>query len=87
MAEMIGWHEFPNDENISPAKTRAALAMNEQHINLRRVFHEPREFDLVSRRMAAAVPYAEKGPRYRPDLAAAAADLRGQFIGFAFWFN
>jgi len=92
-AEMIdGWHEFLNEaESILAGKKLVPhWRMNQEHgINLRRVYYEPREFDLVFwAHGAAAVPYAEKGP-----VATGQTWQRlerifgGQFIGFAFWFN
>ena len=56
---------------------------------LRRVFEEPKEFDVVLwAHGAAAMPYVEKG-----NVATSQTWTRlqqmfgGQFIGFAFWFN
>jgi hypothetical protein len=92
-AEMItGWHEFLNEaESLLTGKKLAPhWRFNAEHgINLRRVFEEPREFDLVLwAHGAAAVPYAEKGPVATSDVWMRLERMfGGQFIGFAFWFN
>jgi hypothetical protein len=58
-------------------------------INLKRVFLEPRDFDLVLTLQGSHVePYLEEGPLSTP----AAWDeltrvFRGEFFGFAIWFN
>lgn len=58
-------------------------------INLRRVFEEPKPFDLVMwAHGAAALPYAEKGTVANEETRDRLQRLfGGQFIGFAFWFN
>ena len=58
-------------------------------INLRRVFTEPRAFDLVLWvQGTAAHPYLEKGPLSTPEVWARFNRLfQGEFIGFALWFN
>ncbi len=58
-------------------------------INLRRVFLEPRDLDLVRwAQGAAAVPYISQGPRTDRDTwASIQRSFRGQFLGFAIWFN
>ncbi len=58
-------------------------------INLKRVFLEPRDFDLVLTIQGSNVePYLEEGPLSTPQ---AWEDMsrvfRGQFFGFAIWFN
>jgi hypothetical protein len=58
-------------------------------ISLHRVFHEPREFDLVLWvQGSAAIPYLEDGDVTQGDFW---RDLNGafsgQFFGFALWFN
>jgi hypothetical protein len=61
----------------------------EYGINLRRVFEEPKPFDLVMwAHGAGAMPYAEKGSVATRDTWNRLQPLfGGQFIGFAFWFN
>ncbi len=91
--EMIaGWHEFLNEgeQILAGKKLIPHWRFKALHgVNLRRVFLEPREFDVVLwAHGAAAVPYAEEG-----SVVTGATWNRmegifgGQFIGFAFWFN
>jgi hypothetical protein len=58
-------------------------------VNLRRVFHEPADFDLVlTLQGTAVVPYLEEGPLSRPETWNNLLRVfRGQFFGFAMWFN
>jgi hypothetical protein len=58
-------------------------------INLRRVFTEPRRLDLVLWvQGTAAVPYLEKGPLTKAETWRRLQNVfRGEFIGFALWFN
>lgn len=58
-------------------------------LNLRRVFTEPRTFDLVYWvQGTAAFPYLETGEKTRPETWRRLQQLfGGRFIGFAFWFN
>lgn len=60
-----------------------------QGINLKRVFLEPRGFDLVMWvQGTAAVPYLEDGPQTRPEVWQRLQRVfRGEFVGFALWFN
>jgi len=91
--EMIaGWHEFLNEgeKMLSGKKLIPHWRLNAMHgINLRRVFLEPREFDVVLwAHGAAAVPYVEKGTVVRGETWNRMESIfGGQFIGFAFWFN
>jgi uncharacterized protein (TIGR03000 family) len=61
----------------------------ERGINLRRVFTEPRTFDLVLWiQGTAATPYLEKGTLTKPEVWERLERVfGGQFIGFAIWFN
>lgn len=92
-AEMIaGWHEFLNEgeKMLAGKKLIPHWRFNAEHgINLRRVFLEPREFDVVLwAHGSAAVPYAEKGIVVRGETWNRMESIfGGQFIGFAFWFN
>jgi hypothetical protein len=58
-------------------------------INLRRVFLEPREFDLVLWvQGTAAAPYLEAGELTTPEVWRRLQRIfRGEFLGFAIWFN
>jgi hypothetical protein len=58
-------------------------------INVRRVFLEPRPLDLVLwLQGTAATPYLEEGPVTDPAVWARFQQVfRGQFLGFALWFN
>jgi hypothetical protein len=91
--EMIaGWHDFLSEAQAVLAGKKLAphWRFNAEHgINLRRVFEEPREFDLVLwAHGAAAAPYAERGPVTTGDTWRRLQQMfGGQFIGFAFWFN
>ena len=58
-------------------------------INLRRVFTEPSTLDLILWiQGTAATPYLEKGTITPDDFwRTTNAIFRGQFLGFAIWFN
>jgi hypothetical protein len=58
-------------------------------VNLRRVFTEPREFDLVLwAQGTAATPYLERGEHTTPEAWQRLQRIfRGEFLGFAIWFN
>jgi hypothetical protein len=58
-------------------------------VNLRRVFTEPGELDAVLwLQGTAAAPYLESGPVTRPEVWTRLLRVfRGEFIGFALWFN
>lgn len=60
-----------------------------QGVNLKRVFLEPRGFDLVLWIQGTAVaPYLEDGPQTRPEVWQRLQRVfRGEFFGFALWFN
>ena len=66
------------------------VPMNAKYgINLRRVFTEPQRFDLVLWiQGTAAQPYLEEGERTDPAVWARLGRVfRGEFFGFAIWFN
>jgi hypothetical protein len=92
-AEMItGWHDFLNEAEklLLGTKLIPHWRFNAEHgINLRRVFEQPREFDVIRwAHGAAAVPYTEEGPVATSQTWWRLEQLfRGQFIGFVFWFN
>ena len=87
-----GWHEFLDEaEQILAGKKLVPhwrLAVG-KGVNLKRVFEEPREFDVVLWvHGAAAVPYIEEGPTTRMETWTRLNGMfGGQFVGFAFWFN
>jgi hypothetical protein len=91
--EMIdGWHEFLdefaailNGEKLLPHWR----VMDGRGVNLKRVFAEPRTFDLVLwAQGSAATPYLEKGELTQPETWMRLNRVfRGEFIGFAIWFN
>ena len=58
-------------------------------INFRRIFTEPREFDLVLwAQGTAAAPYLEEGELTPPETWQRINRIfRGEFIGFVIWFN
>ena len=64
-------------------------ASNGRGVNLRRVFTEPREFDLVLwAQGTAAAPYLEQGELTTPEVWQRLQRIfRGEFLGFAIWFN
>ena len=71
---------FGGNQEI-PAGTRG--------INLKRVFTEPRDFDLILLiQGTGALPYLERGPLSTPETWSNLGRVfRGQFFGFAAWFN
>lgn len=92
-AEMIGsWQDFLGEaeEILAGRKLIPHWRLKDGYgINIRRVFLEPRDMDLVRwAQGAAAVPYTEQGPRTNPSTwAAIQRSFRGQFLSFAVWFN
>ncbi len=58
-------------------------------VNLRKVFTEPRELDpILWAQGTAALPYLEAGPVTTPEVWTRLMRVfRGEFIGFALWFN
>jgi hypothetical protein len=58
-------------------------------INLKRVFEEPRTFDLVLwAHGAAAIPYLEEGELVTPETARSLSGaFQGRFLAFAVWFQ
>jgi hypothetical protein len=91
--EMIaGWQEFLDEADAILAGRRLVphWRLAEGHgINFRRVFLEPKKMDLVRWLQGAAiVPYVEKGDCTDPATWRRIQQaFRGQFIGFAIWFN
>ncbi|MGC1273413.1 MAG: hypothetical protein WBC44_06865 [Planctomycetaceae bacterium] len=60
-----------------------------QGVNFKRVFTEPKRFDLVLWiQGTAAIPYLEQGETVSPESWRGIRQVfRGEFIGFALWFN
>jgi hypothetical protein len=92
-AEMIaGWKEFLDEAEAILAGRRLVphwrLAPG-RGVNLRRVFLEPRPLDAVRWvQGAAAVPYVDDGACTAPETWwRLQRTFRGNFIGFAIWFN
>jgi hypothetical protein len=91
--EMVnGWLEFLEETEALLAGKRLIPFWRgdpSRGINLRRVFTEPRPFDLVLWiQGSAATPYLEKGPLTKPEVWARLQRVfGGEFIGFAIWFN
>jgi hypothetical protein len=91
--EMItGWTEFLDEfEAILAGKKLVPFwrFAGGKGINLRRVFTEPREFDLVLWvQGTSALPYLEEGPITKPEVWERLQNtFGGQFFGFAAWFN
>ena len=92
-AEMIdGWHQFLDEADALLQGKKLVPHWRfkpEYGINLRRVFEDPRDFDLVLwAHGAAAVPYTEKGATTSLETWSRFEQIfRGEFIGFAIWFN
>jgi hypothetical protein len=91
--EMVkGWLEFL-DEAKAILKGQKLIPFwrnaDGRGVNLRRVFTEPTTFDLVLWvQGTAAAPYLEQGAITRPETWRRFQSIfRGQFIGFALWFN
>lgn len=91
--EMVaGWHEFL-DEAEKALEGKLLIDhwrfADGEGVNLKRVFTEPREFDLVLWAQGmAALPYREKGEVADGDTWRRFNRLfGGEFIGFAIWFN
>lgn len=91
--EMIkGWREFLDEADVLLAGKLLVpfwRAAGGRGINFRRVFTEPKGFDLVLWvQGTAAAPYLEQGPVTKPELWQRLQRVfRGGFVGFAVWFN
>ncbi len=86
------WLEFVNEAAAILSGKRLIpfwRGKEERGINLRRVFTEPRAFDLVLWvQGTAATPYLEKGPLTKSEVWTRLQRVfGGDFIGFAIWFN
>ncbi len=91
--EMVqGWTEFLDEfESLLQGKKLIPFwrAREARGVNLRRVFTEPSTFDLVLWvQGTAAAPYLEDGPQTSAEVWRRLQRVfRGEFIGFALWFN
>jgi hypothetical protein len=91
--EMVkGWMEFLDEADLILAGKRLIPFWREaggRGVNLRRVFTEPTTFDLVFWvQGSAATPYLEEGSITKPEVWRRLQRVfRGEFIGFAIWFN
>ena len=91
-AMVTTWRSFLSEaEDILQGKKLVPhfYIQSQQGINLRRVFMEPREFDLVLWiHGSAAMPYLEKGTiSSTATWSQFQRVFQGRFIGFAAWFN
>jgi hypothetical protein len=87
-----GWLDFLDEaETILAGKKLVPFWRDAggKGVNLRRVFTEPREMDLIFWvQGTAAAPYLEDGPITQPEVWTRLLRVfRGEFIGFAIWFN
>lgn len=91
--EMVaGWKAFLDEaESLLQGKKRVPFWRERETrgVNLRRVFTEPRTFDLVLWvQGTAAAPYLEAGPKTSAETWRRFQRIfQGEFIGFALWFN
>jgi len=91
--EMVdGWYEFLDEtEQILQGKKLLPFwrGNDQRGINFKRVFTEPRKFDLVLWIQGTDIaPYLEAGEVTKPEVWRRLDRLfRGEFIGFAVWFN
>jgi hypothetical protein len=92
--EMVkGWTEFLDEtEAILAGKVLVPFWRDpggSRGVNLRRVFSDPRGLDLVLWvQGTAAAPYLEEGSITKPEVWQRLQRVfRGEFIGFALWFN
>lgn len=89
---IAGWHTFLDEaEQLLQGRKLAPhwRVKGEYGINLKRVFTEPRELDLVLWAHGAGVtPFVERGLCTRQETwNRLMQTFQGQFIGFAVWFN
>lgn len=87
-----GWHTFLDEADaLLAGKKLAPFWRNKdgKGINVRKVFTEPRQLDLVMWiQGAAATPYLEEGPLTEQRTWDQLVQVfGGDFLGYAFWFN
>lgn len=91
--EMVkGWHDLLDEADKILGGTTLVPFWRDaggRGVNLRKVFTEPRELDLILWvQGTAAIPYLEEGRVTQPEFWSRLMRLfRGEFIGFALWFN
>ena len=91
--EMVkGWLDFLEEaEAILNGKKLVPFwrGAEKKGVNLQKVFTEPRELDVIFWiQGTAAAPYLEDGPITQPEIWNRLMRVfRGEFIGFAIWFN
>jgi hypothetical protein len=86
------WHEFLDEFEALLEGEKLVPFWREREgrgVNLKRVFTEPKPFDLVLWvQGTAATPYLEKGTLTDPNFwRRLNRAYRGQFMNFAVWFN
>jgi hypothetical protein len=87
-----GWLDFLDETEMILAGKRLVPFWRDaanKGVNLRRVFTEPSEMDLILWvQGTAAAPYLEAGTITQPEVWNRLLRVfRGEFIGFAIWFN
>jgi hypothetical protein len=87
-----GWAQFLDEaEDVLQGEKLLGhwRVAGDRGINLKRVFTEPREFDLVMWvHGAAAIPYLEEGPIVSEETARTlTTTFQGRFVVFAIWFQ
>jgi hypothetical protein len=94
MREMVdGWLSFLGEfQEILAGRKLAPFWRGDDvrlGVNVRRIFTQPRPFDLVLWvRGSTVAPYLERGEITRPEMWDRHQRVfRGEFIGFAIWFN
>jgi hypothetical protein len=91
-AVIDGWAQFLDEaEDVLQGEKLLGhwRVSGDRGINLKRVFTEPREFDLVMWvHGAAAIPYLEEGPIVSEETARTlTTTFQGRFVVFAIWFQ
>jgi hypothetical protein len=91
-AVIDGWAQFLDEaEDVLEGEKLLGhwRVSGDRGINLKRVFTEPREFDLVMWvHGAAAIPYLEEGPIVSEETARTlTTTFQGRFVVFAIWFQ
>lgn len=89
---IVGWARFLDEADALLAGKKLIpfwRTKDGRGVNLRRVFLEPREFDLIQwMHGSAATPYLEKGELSSPEVwRELQRAFRGDFLTFAVWFN
>ena len=91
--EMVkGWLDFLDEADAILAGKKLVpfwRAVEKKGVNIRKVFTEPREMDLIFWiQGTAAAPISRTGRSAQPEVWTRLLRVfRGEFIGFAIWFN